>query len=127
MYIGLILYSKGRERAKLIIDILNEFGMSISYNRVLEITGQLGENVVNKYVSEKLVCPPQLRKHVFTTVAVDNANIQPSATSATTAFNGTCVSVFQHPDSPNEGESREIPLSFAGKGNRVPELPIVIH
>ena len=68
--------------------------------------------------------PPQLLKNVFTTAAIDNIDHNPSATSAKSAFHGTCTSIFQHPSSSNEGESRDIPFSFSGNSNKVPELPL---
>jgi len=52
--------------------MLHENGISVSYDRVLEISAQLGEAVVEQYVEDGVVCPPVLKNHVFTTSAVDN-------------------------------------------------------
>ena len=69
MYVGLKVYAKTRKRE--LIDKLHENGLSISYDRVLQISGKLGETVINQYVVEDVVCPPLLRKGLFTTAAVD--------------------------------------------------------
>eukprot|EP00795_Rhopilema_esculentum_P005341 gene5341-513_t len=60
VYLGLSVFAKTRKRH--IIDMLYENGLSISYDRVLEISSQLGEAVVNKYVEKGIVCPPELKK-----------------------------------------------------------------
>ena len=52
--------------------MLHENGLSISYDRVLEISAQLGEAVVAQYVEDGVICPPVLRKQLFTAAAVDN-------------------------------------------------------
>lgn len=86
--------------------MLHEHGMSISYDRVLEISAQLGDATVSKYVKEGVVCPSLLRKGLFTTAVMDNIDHNPSATTATTSFHGTSVSVFQHPTKESSGEER---------------------
>ncbi|XP_061569583.1 coiled-coil-helix-coiled-coil-helix domain-containing protein 7-like [Cololabis saira] len=42
------VYAKTRKR--LLIDLLHENGICISYDRVLEVSALLGESVVNQYV-----------------------------------------------------------------------------
>lgn len=104
--------------------MLYENGISISYDRVLQISAQLGEAVVTQYVEDGVVCPPSLRKGLFTTSAVDNIDHNRTATTATTSFHGIVISIFQHPSSDNAGEERG-PLKVIedGKAKRVPELP----
>lgn len=70
-----------------------ELGLSISYNRVLNISTELGNKVCHHYKMERAVCPPSLKGGLFTTGAVD-----PSSTSAHGSFHGTGISLFQHPD-----------------------------
>ena len=62
--------------------MLHDNGLSITYDRVLEISAQLGEAVVAQYVDDGVVCPPVLRKQVFTTSAVDNIDHNPTAAEA---------------------------------------------
>ncbi len=85
--------------------MLHDHGMSISYDRMLEISAQLGDATVTKHVEEGVVCPPVLRKGLFTTAVMDNIDHNPSATTATTSFHGTSISVFQHPAKKTMGNS----------------------
>ena len=84
------VYTKTRKRT--LVEILNEHGISISYDRALEISAQLGDATVTKYVEDGVVCPPVLRKSLFTTSAIDIIDHNPTATTATTSFHGTSVS-----------------------------------
>ena len=69
VYIGLSMFAKTRKRH--LVEMLHDNGISISYDRVLEISAQLGDAVVTKYVHDGVVCPPTLRKRLFTTSAMD--------------------------------------------------------
>jgi len=54
---------------------------------------------------------------------MDNIDHNPTATSATTSFHGTSISILQHPTSEDGGKKRE-PLQFGeSKVRTVPELP----
>ena len=54
------------------MDKLFYLGLSISYDRVLRLSAQMGNSVYQLYHIEHVVCPPTLRSNVFTTAAVDN-------------------------------------------------------
>ena len=86
--------------------MLYEHDLAISYDRVLEITAQLGEAAVSKYVEDGLVCPTFLRRWLFTAAAIDNIEHNPTETTAATSFHGTSISVFQHPTKDDKGEER---------------------
>ena len=103
VYLGMSIYAKTRKRT--LVEMLNEHGISISYDRVLEISAQLEDTTVSKYVENGVVCPQVLQKVLFTTSAMDNIDHNPTATTATTSFHGTSVSVFQHPTKEDKGES----------------------
>ena len=121
VYIGVSVFAKTRKRS--LVEMLHEHGMSISYDRVLEISAQLGDATVSKFVEEGVVCPPVLRKGLFTTSVMDNIDHNPSATTATTSFLGTSVSVFQHPTKESSDEERR-QLRFGPERVKcVPELP----
>lgn len=122
VHVGMSVFAKTRKRQ--LIDMLHDNGVSISYDRVLEISAQLGEAVVAQYVEDGVVCPPVLRKQVFTTSAVDNIDHNPTATTASTSFHGTSVSLFQHPSSGSPGQEREpVKLNADSRVKKVPELP----
>ena len=93
VHIGKSVFAKTRKRS--LVGMLHEHGMSISYDRLLEISAQLGDATVSKFVEEGVVCLV-LRKGLFTTAVMENIDNNPSATTATTPFHGTSVSVFQH-------------------------------
>lgn len=121
VYIGMTVFAKTRKRQ--LIDMLHENGISISYDRVLEVSALLGESVVNQYVADGVVCPPILRKGLFTTSAMDNIDHNPTATTANTSFHGTSISMFQHPSPDNEGEIRP-PLQLSdNRAKKIPEIP----
>ena len=121
IYVGMKVFAKTRKRE--LIDKLHQNGISISYNRVLELSGQLGENVIKQYVKDDVVCPPILRKGLFTTSALDNIDHNPTATTASTSFHGTSISLFQHPSPQEEGEVRTIPNVLDSRTKKVPDLP----
>ena len=108
VYVGLLVFAKTRKRQ--LIDTLFQYGICISYDRVLEISTQLGEAVVQRYLEEGVVCPPIMRKGIFTKSAVDNIDHNPSATTAMSSFQGTGISLFQHPMEDSQGEDRSLVL-----------------
>ena len=81
VYLGMMTHAETRKKA--LVDDLYHLGLSISYDRVLEISTQMGNNVCALYESEEVVCPPKLNKKVFTTAAVDNIDHNPSSSTAT--------------------------------------------
>ena len=89
-----MIHTKTRKRE--LVDQLFDLGLSVSYDRVLEISTELGNKVCHYYQTQKAVCPPQLKCGLFTT---DNTDHNPSSTSARDSFHGTGISLFQHPDS----------------------------
>ena len=96
-------------RKRTLVDKLYNLGLSISYDRVLELSTDMGGNsVCARFESEGVVCPPKLLKGVFTTAAVDNIDHNPSSVTAQGAFHGTGTSLFQHPTSDAPGEEREM-------------------
>lgn len=46
--------------------------MCISYDRLLTITTDITNTVIERYESDGVVCPTKLRRELFTTAAVDN-------------------------------------------------------
>ena len=78
------------------MDKLFELGLSVSYNRVLNISTELGNKVCHHYETKDVVCPPELKCGLFTTAAIDTIDHNPSATSSHDSFHGTGISLFQH-------------------------------
>ena len=99
-----------------LVDKLFSLGLSISYDRVLHLSAQMGNSVCQLYHIEQVVCPPTLRSNVFTTAAVDNIDHNPSATTAKNSFHGTGISLLQHPTCADEGVARSIALTGRDTG-----------
>ena len=123
VYIGMSIYARTRKRY--LTEILHDSGISVSYDRVLEISAQLGEAVVTKYVQDGVVCLPRMRKNLFTTSAFNNIDHHnPTATTASTSFHGTSISIIQHPSADNRGGMYEsFKIREGTKMTTVPELP----
>ena len=104
VYLGLLVHAETRKRS--LVDKLYGLGLSISYDRVLSLSTELGNMVCARFESENVVCPANLRYGLFTTSAVDNIDHNPSSTTAQGSFHGTGISLFQHPSVENLGEDR---------------------
>ena len=120
MFLGLCIYS--RTRNEKLVDILYEHGLSISYDRVLDIHNAIGDFVVERFVQNGVVCPLSMKRGVFTIAAVDNIDHNPTATSSKTSFHGTSISLFQH--SPNNGiEQEKLVVPTGEKKKKISRLP----
>ena len=80
MYLGLSAHAKTRSRE--LVDNLYDLGLSVSYDRVMSISTNLGNGVCRRFEEEKVVCPTNLRKGLFTIAAIDNIDHNPSSTTA---------------------------------------------
>ncbi len=99
-------------------------GLSISYDRVLRLSAEMGNSVCQRFHMEQVVCPPTMRGSVFTTAAVDNIDHNPSATTAKDSFHGTGISLLQHPTFADEGVDRGTVIIEGNAGSKtVNQLP----
>ena len=73
------------------MDALFELGLCISYDHVLSISTILGNNLCCQFEIEKNVCPPTLRKKLFTNATIDNLDHNTSSTTAEDSFHGTGI------------------------------------
>ena len=119
VYLGLSVYSKYRKEA--LVDLLFENGLSVSYDRVLEISNAFGESVINMFERNGTACPLNMKKDIFTTAAIDNIDHNPSAASAKSSFHGTSMSLFQH--TPSQGISQEQLIMVKEKVKKISPLP----
>ncbi|KAG7157201.1 hypothetical protein Hamer_G010050 [Homarus americanus] len=81
LYMGMMLHAHTRNRE--LVDRLPHLGPSISYDRVLRLSAQMGINVCQQFHNT-------------------------SATTAKTSFHGTSISLLQHSSFPGEGVDRSI-------------------
>ena len=103
-YLGILVHAGTRKKG--LVDKLCDLGLSISYNRVIEISSEMGNNVGEQFQADRVVCPSNLKLKLFTTSAVDNIDHNPSSTTATGSLHGTAISLFQHPTKENQGQER---------------------
>ncbi|KAK3887811.1 hypothetical protein Pcinc_008090 [Petrolisthes cinctipes] len=94
LYIGMMLHVETRMRG--LMDKLFSLGLSISYDRVLRLSAEMGNRACQMFQTEQVVCPPTLRGSVFTTAAVDNIDQNPSSTITKDSFHGIGISLLQH-------------------------------
>ena len=124
IYVGLSIHAKTRSRD--LVEAMHTLGLSVSYDRVLAISTDLGNAVCRRYHEENVVCPSNLRLGLFTTAAVDNIDHNPSSTTAKDSFHGTGISLFQHSTTELPGNTREnVTMSqTAANTKSVAELPV---
>ena len=91
---------------KELVDRLPTLDLSISYDRVLQLSAQIRSNVCKPFHRDQFVCPRKMRGEVFTTAAIDNIDHNPSATPSKGSFCGTAISLIQHPSYSGEGINR---------------------
>ena len=103
LYLGLQIHNKTRRKD--LIDELHQVGLSISYDRVIQIQTQTANGVIDRFVQDGVVCPTSLRFGILTTGQLDNIDHNTSATSAQSSFHGTSISLTQHVGD-NEGINR---------------------
>ena len=70
LYVGLSAHALTRKRE--LVDSFYELGISISYDRVLSISTDIGNEACRRFEGEGVLCPFKLRRELFTTAAVDN-------------------------------------------------------
>ncbi|KAL8592617.1 hypothetical protein ACOMHN_026547 [Nucella lapillus] len=123
VYVGLAIHAQTRKKA--LVDNMFTLGLSVSYNRVLEMSTELASRACSQFHSDGVVCPMKLRSGLFTTAAIDNLDHNPSSTTAKDAFHGTAISLFQHPTDTIAGEERTcVNADYQpSKKLSVPDLP----
>ena len=100
-YLGLQIHTL--TRSKSLVNSLCNLGLSVNYRRVLELEDQLAGSVSMHFEKQGIVCPPNLRKGLFTVGALDNLDHNPSSTTSQNSFHRTAISVFQFPSVSNSG------------------------
>ena len=113
LYVGIKVHTQTRSK-KLVME-MNQLGLSVSYDRILELEKNLACSVCQHANTVGLVCPSQLRHGLFTVGALDNLDHNPSSTTATDAFHGTGISLFQFHSETNAGQLQNIGLSLSAE------------
>ena len=126
LYIGLKVHTQ--TRSKKLISELYQLGLSVSYDRILELEKQIASSLCEQTNEIGLVCPRQLKHGLFTAGALDNLDHNPSSTTAKDSFHGTGISVFQFPTELNAGSPQvTVTLSTSAKCNQLPESYTIVQ
>ncbi|KAE8738915.1 hypothetical protein FOCC_FOCC015593 [Frankliniella occidentalis] len=120
VYMGLKLYAETRQ--KKMVENAHKMGVSISYDRVQDIIIDIANRNAAHYEAQGVVCPPSMKKNVFTTAAADNFDHNTSSTTAAGSFHGTAISLLQHPTTTQTEPSWQ-PLPSVSTGKTVTPLP----
>ena len=120
IYIGINVHVL--TRSKKLIQHLYKMGISISYDRVMELEDWIATSVCERFEEDGVVSPACLRKGLFTVGALDNLEHNPSSTTSQTSFHGTGISLFQLPTKTRIGESRP-PITIPPSGRNKHSLP----
>ena len=104
IYIGMNVHAL--TRSKKLIQQLYQMGISISYDRIMEIEDWIATSACERFAEDGVVSPACLRKRLFTVGALDNLDHNPTSTTSLTSFHGTGISLFQLPTKTRHGERR---------------------
>lgn len=122
LYIDLKIHTETRSRKA--VTQLYDLGLSVSYERVLQLQNQLATAVCEKLQDRDIVVPGPFRHRLFTVSAVDNLDHNTTSTTAKGSFQDTGISLFQFPASNYLGEKQNdirLPASDAKKNQKLPD------
>ena len=97
-------------------------GISISFDRVLELEDWIATTVCEQFELDGIVSPACHMKGLFTIGAMDNLDHNPTSTTFLSSFHGTVISLFQFPTSDNPGDERP-PLTLSSSQTRMHHFP----
>lgn len=121
LYIGLNVHTL--TRSKKMLTQLYEVGLSVSYERILEVEDWLTKAMCQRFEIDNSVSPSHIRNGIFTVGALDNIDHNLSSTTAQGSFHGTSISLFQFPTAANPGTCRQ-PVTVPPPENAgTPTLP----
>ena len=76
----------------------------MSYKKVLTNEVSFAQTVADQTRNNgDIVCPTNLRQHIFIVAALDNSDHNPTSHTASSSFHGTGISIFQFPLSQQPG------------------------
>ena len=120
LYQGLKMHGDARQKKQ--IDKAHEFGLSVSYSRVMDVKRAVARAVCKRHVEDGIVLPTNLRRNVFVTYDVDNIDSHNQGNFSQDEFHGTALSATNHLSMANQGEERP-PIQLDFSDTSVPKLP----
>ena len=119
-YVGLTLYTM---RAKTTIQKMFHLGISISYERCLDICDGISLSLLKKYESDKVFVSNSMRKKLFTIVAKDNIDVNAKSTKVSSHYHGISFTIMQFMMDKNCGILQEKLYDLSEKLTRKLVLP----
>ena len=71
-----------------------QMGISVSYDRIMEIEDWLMSSLCECYKEDGCVSPAFLRKGIFSVGVLDNLDHNPSSTTSVSSCHGTGISIL---------------------------------
>ena len=90
---------------------------------MLVLSSDIASRVYDHFKEIGTVCPPQLKRGIFTTAACDNIDHNPSSQTSAESFHRTGISLIQHPDKDFLWIDNTISLSNISTCRAIPPLP----
>ena len=108
------------------IDLLSDAGMSVSYERINQLSQDLSSSVCVHFKKD-VVVPTGFYKSIFTTGSVD-IDYNPSSSTAKGSFHGIGISLIQHPDFDGLGQAmKPIDFSSGSTSDHLPDSYLKVH
>ena len=76
-------------------------GITSSYDRVLEVTKDIGDSLITQFKMHGMFLPGNLRSGLFTILAKDNVDSNATSSTATRHYHGTSITIMQYPTAGN--------------------------
>ena len=121
VYVAMKIHATTRKRT--LVDVFSSLGMCVAYDRLLQLSSDLGNAVCEQFLLDGVVCPPKMRKGLLTMGAVDNLDHDPSSTTSKDSFHGTGISLIQLPSLEFTGEERDVVVTQASSTKVIAPLP----
>lgn len=105
--VGLAIDTHKNYRSKKLVNGLNEFGLSISYKKLLQIENDLARSIETiQDEAGGFAAPQWLRHNEFLSFAIDNVDFNEATYSGKNSLHGTALCVFQ--DRLNDGDNHSM-------------------
>ena len=125
LYIGLKVHTLSRSQ-KLVAEF-SHLGLSISYDRILQLENQIASSLCEHGNETGVVFPSQLHHGLFTVGALDNIDHNPSSITAKDSFHGTGISLFQFSTEVNKGSPQAVVnWSTTSKSLKLPDSYTIV-
>ena len=95
-------------RSRKLIDSLFSLGICLPYNRVLEMTKDIGIKELQKYKINGCFIPNNVKLNTHTVIAKDNIDLNAQSTIIKSLFHGISMSALQFPTFLNPGATLQL-------------------